>query len=492
MRDPISQTSTEVDVFIAGAGPVGLFLANDCARRGLSYRIVETNPTQSLHSKALAIFPRTFEIFDMAGLAEPFSAAANRVTRVAFTSRDRTLGHFDFAPHETPYPYVAMVPQDVTEKLLLAQLRSRGGDVEYETTLVSARDTGSEVEATVERSGSLAVVEAKYLVGCDGAHSTVRRILGLPFEGGDYAEQFMLADAITNDALRADEMQLCPSQDGPLAIFPMNPTRRRLVATVEHLEGDAPSLGLVNDLLKQRGPEGLSAESLIWSTYFRIHHRCVSQMRSGRIFVAGDAAHIHSPFGGQGMNTGLQDAWNLAWKLDFAARGNANDALLSSYTQERYPIVKSVIETTHFLTTALGSSNPLAQGIRDTVIPIATHIPQIQRAFVERLSGLANAYKASPIVEGAGRRYFDDSLRGGSGIGRRFILMVPGADAAGVAAAESVVERNSGAAELRAYAGRDLLLLRPDGYVAYESGSSRPAALAALEGALRRQVGAGA
>ncbi len=479
------------DVVIAGAGPVGLLLANECARRGMSYHIVEANASQSAHSKALAIFPRTFEIFDMAGLAEPFLPAANRVTRVAFTSHDRTLGRIEFAPKGTPYPYVAMVPQDVTERLLLEHLRSAGGDVEYETTLVSARDTSAGVEVTVERGGASAVVHAKYLVGCDGAHSTVRHVLGVPFEGGDYAEQFMLADAVTNDALPGDEMQLCPSRDGPLAIFPMSSTRRRLVATVDRLEGDAPSLGLVNDLLKQRGPEGLKAESLVWSTYFRIHHRCVSRMRSGRIFVAGDAAHIHSPFGGQGMNTGLQDAWNLAWKLDFAVRANAKDALLSSYTEERYPIVKGVIEATHFLTATLGAGNPLAQVIRDTVIPLATHIPRFAHAFVERLSGLGNSYKGSPIVEGAGRRYFDESLRGGRGIRSRFVLFIAASDAAAVTAARSAEQRCAGVLDVRPYDGRDLLLLRPDGYVAYESANGRPHAFAAIDEVLRRQVSAG-
>jgi len=488
MSDPAPQKSTKVDVLIAGAGPVGLFLANECARLGMSYRIVETNATQSTHSKALAIFPRTFEIFDMSGLAEPFSTAANRVTKVAFASHERTLGRIEFAPKETPYPYVAMVPQDVTEKLLLEHLRNAGGDVEYETTLVSARETDSGVEATVESPGGAAVIGAEYLVGCDGAHSTVRHILALQFTGGDYAEQFMLADAITNDTLPSDEMQLCPSRDGPLAVFPINASRRRLVATVQGMDGDTPSLDLVNDLLTQRGPNGLRAESLIWSAYFRIHHRCVSEMRSGRMFVAGDSAHIHSPFGGQGMNTGLQDAWNLAWKLCLAARGYASDALLSSYTPERYPIVKGVIETTHFMTTALGAGNPVAQGIRDTMIPVVTHIPQLRQAFVERLSGLGNAYKGSPIVEGAGRRYLDDSLRGGRGIGNRFILMIPAADTESATAAK-LEERFADVLELRAYGGRDLLLLRPDGYVAYESGNAVSAALPAVEDVLRRQVG---
>jgi 4,5-epoxidase len=211
-------------------------------------------------------------------------------------------------------------------------------------------------------------------------------------------------------------------------------------------------------------------------------------MSVGRIFVAGDAAHIHSPFGGQGMNTGLQDAWNLAWKLDFAARGNANDALLSSYTQERHPIAQGVIETTNFLTTALGARNPFAAGIRDTVIPVVTHIPQIQHAFVERLSGLGNAYAGSPIVEGAGRRYFDDSLRGGEGIGRRFILMIPAVGTGVGTAAADLDERFSEVLEVRPDGGADVVLLRPDGYVAYEAAATDHTAMARVEEVFQRQV----
>ena len=214
----------------------------------------------------------------------------------------------------------------------------------------------------------------------------------------------------------------------------------------------------------------------------------MAQLQGADIYF-GDAAHIHSPFGGQGMNTGLQDAWNLAWKLDLAVRGLANGALLSSYSQERYPIVRGVIETTHFLTTALGARNPLAQGIRDTVIPVVTHIPQLQHAFVERLSGLGNSYKGSPVVEGSGRRYFDESLRGGRGIGHRFILLIPGEDAATLADATNLEERFADVLEVRSYGGRMLLLIRPDGYAAWESGTSNPSALSAVAEVLSRHVG---
>src|SRR5215470_9504985 len=161
-----------------------------------------------------------------------------------------------------------------------------------------------------------------------------------------------------------------------------------------------------------------------WSSYFRIHHRQVSQMRVGRMFVAGDAAHIHSPFGGQGMNTGLQDAWNLVWKLDLCVRRHGNEELLESYAAERKPVIKHVIDVTHFMTKAMGTPSKLAQALRNTVIPLVSRLAPFQHAFVQNLSELGVAYRGSPIVEGAGKRYFDDSVRGGKGILSRFLLVL--------------------------------------------------------------------
>ena len=317
----------DTDVLIVGAGPVGLFLANECARRGLKWRLVETRSTQSEHSKALAIFPRTLEIFDMAGLVAPFLEMANRVTSVAVVTHGRTLAHMRFTPEESPYPFVAMVPQDVTEKLLVEALGRRGGAVEYDTAFVSADEQGDHVSVILDRKGEPIKLRASFVVGCDGAHSAVRHLLNLPFEGAAYDDSFMLADVETNPTLPADQLQLCPSELGPVAIFPMSATRRRIVAVVENAEGDAPSLALVRKILAERAPTGIEALALHWSTYFRIHHRQAAQLRVGRFFIAGDAAHIHSPFGGQGMNTGLHDVWNLAWKLDLVLRGHGNEEL---------------------------------------------------------------------------------------------------------------------------------------------------------------------
>jgi 2-polyprenyl-6-methoxyphenol hydroxylase-like FAD-dependent oxidoreductase len=483
--------AVDVDVLIVGAGPVGLFLANECARRGLRFRLIEARSSQSVHSKALAIFPRTLEIFDMAGLVGPFMEIANRVTSVTVVTHGRTLAHMRFAPEESPYPLIAMVPQDVTERLLVEQLQHKGGAVEYETSFVSAVQHNDYVSVVLDHKGQRRELTAAFVVGCDGAHSAVRHLLNLPFEGAEYDALFMLADVQTNETLPADELQLCPSEFGPLAIFPMNRTRRRIVATIENAEGDAPSLDLVRRILSQRAPTGIEARALHWSSYFRIHHRQVAQLRVGRIFIAGDAAHIHSPYGGQGMNTGLHDVWNLVWKLDLVLHGRGSDSLLESYSAERRPVIKQVIETTDFLTKAMGTPNKFAQALRDTVIPMVSRLAPFQHAFVQRLSELGIAYRGSPIVEGAGKRYFDDSLRGGDGIRSRFLLVMDdGADSLISEAARQLAGSFGDIVELRSrQPWHDITLVRPDGYIAYSADRREGvAALKSVRSLLERQT----
>lgn len=466
----MQKVALDTDVLIAGAGPVGLFLANECARRGLRFRLVEARSGQSEHSKALAVFPRTLEIFDMAGVVAPFLERANRVTKVAVTTHGRPLAHMRFTPEDSPYPFVAMVPQDVTERLLVEQLALRGGSPEYETSFVSAVQYKDYVNVTLDNKGQRVETTAAFVVGCDGAHSAVRHLLNLPFEGAEYNDLFMLADVETNDALPGDELQLCPSELGPVAIFPMSATRRRIVATIEKQEGEAPSLELVRKILAERAPSGIEARTLHWSGYFRIHHRQAAQLRVRRIFIAGDAAHIHSPFGGQGMNTGLHDVWNLVWKLDLAVRGHGNEALLDSYSTERRPVIKNVIETTHFLTKAMGTPNKFAQGLRDTIIPMVSRLAPFQHAFVQRLSELGITYHGSPIVEGAGERYMDDSLRGGDGIRSRFLLELDeNADSSAKEAAKQLAGSFSEVVELRSARNHGVTLVRPDGYIAYSA-----------------------
>ena len=468
----------DTDVLIVGAGPVGLFLANDCARRGLRWRLIEAEATQSSHSKALAIFPRTLEIFDMAGLVAPFMEVANRVTSVAVVAQGHTLARVRFQPDQTPYSFIAMVPQNVTERLLVDHLQQAGGTVEYDTSFISAVQHDDYVDVTLDHMGQRQTVTSAFVIGCDGAHSAVRQQLNLTFEGGEYDALFMLADIDTNDALPADELQLCPSEFGPAAIFPMSSSRRRLVAVVEQAEGEAPSLDFVRRLLRQRAPAAIEARAVRWSSYFHVHHRQVAEMRVGRIFVAGDAAHIHSPFGGQGMNTGLQDVWNLAWKLDLMLHGHGNELLLQSYMAERGPVIAEVIRTTDLLTKAMGTPSKLAQAVRYTVIPLLSSIPPFQHAFVDRLSELGVAYRDSPITDGPATRYFDESMRGG-GIRSHFQLFIDDEPEPEVRdAARQLVAAFSEVVDLRTHRDADVTLVRPDGYVAYTAHSH--GAIAAL------------
>ncbi len=486
----MANIANDTDILIAGAGPVGLFLANECARRGLRYRIVEARSSQSEHSKALAIFPRTLEIFDMAGIVTPFLEKANRVTSVAIVTHQRPLAHMRFTPEDSPYAFVAMVPQNVTESLLLQELRRKGGNVEYDTAFVSAEQQGDGVTVTVNRKGELQTLRASSVVGCDGAHSQVRQGLNVPLEGGDYDLPFMLADIETNDVFPAYELQLCPSEFGPIAIFPMSATRRRIVATIDHPEGDAPSLDLVRQIIAQRAPAGIEARALHWSSYFRIHHRHATRLRVGRIFIAGDAAHIHSPFGGQGMNTGLHDIWNLVWKLDLSLRGHGSEQLLDSYGIERLPIIKDVIQTTDFLTKVMGTPNKFAQALRDTVIPMVSHLSPFQHAFVQRLSELGVSYGGSPLVEGPGKRYFDDSLRGGKGISSRFLLTIDqDKEASTTEAAKQLCGSFNDIVELRPSRTSGIKLVRPDGYIAYSAhNGDGVAALRSVRSLLERQT----
>jgi len=478
-----------LDVLIVGAGPVGLFLASECARRGLRHCLIEAAARQSEHSKALAIFPRTLEIFDMAGLVDPFLAAANRVNSIAVIAHQRRLADMRFAPEESPYPFIAMVPQDVTERLLLEALERAGGAVDYRTEFLSAEPAADRVIVNARRRGEPCRFEASYVVGCDGAHSAVRAAIGLTFEGGAYEDSFMLADVDTNETLPANQMQLCPNESGPVAIFPMGRTRRRVVGTVADRSGEAPSLELVQRMLRERGPDGLEARALHWSSYFRIHHRQTARLQSGRLFVAGDAAHIHSPFGGQGMNTGLQDVWNLVWKLELAVRGRAAGSLLDSYTAERRPVIREVLETTDLLTKAMATPSKLAQVLRDTLIPAVSHLAPFQHALATRLSGLGIGYHGSPIVEGPGKRYFSELVRGGASSSSRFLLVGAAREDADPGARQQLVERFRGLVETRSERRDDLVLVRPDGYVALASGHRKEAAvLASMHALLERQI----
>ena len=484
----MQKPAIDIDVLIVGAGPVGLFLANECARRSLRWRLVETRPSQSVYSKALAIFPRTLEILDMAGLVGPFMEVANRVTSVVIAAHGRTLAHMRFAPEESPYPLIAMVPQDVTERLLVEQLERQGAAIEYETSFMSAVQGDDGVSVVLDRKGQRLELTAAFVVGCDSAHSTVRHLLKLPFEGAQYDTLFMLADVQTNESWPADQLQLCPSEFGPVAVFDerhsavsWRPSRTHKVT---------PRRWHFAEILRQRVQRELSARctgAVIFASITGRSDSCAgvsSSPATPRTFTV---------LRGQGMNTGLHDVWNLVWKLDLVLHGRGNDGLLESHSAERRPVIKHVIATTDFLTNALGTPNKLAQTLRDAVIPLVSRLAPFQHAFVQRLSELGVAYRGSPIVEGAGKRYFDDSLRGGDGIRSRFLLVCDdAADPSVREAAKQLAGSFHDVVELRIGPRRGVTLVRPDGYIAYSADSQDGIAVAkSVRSLLERQVNSG-
>lgn len=468
------------EVMIVGAGPVGLFLALQLVMRGRSVRLIEAREGQSQHSKALVVMPRTMEAFRAVGVSGPFETAAFRVNAASVLTSHAVLGRVPIEPQATKFDYLAMVPQDVTERILLERLIAAGGRVEYGTEFVGLIDSPEGVTVRLAGVRGEERTTARYVVGCDGAHSAVRRAIGFEFEGGDYDATFVLADVDVVGDAPTGEVIVCPSPLGPMAVFPISSKRCRLVAVAPKDFSGEPTLDTANEIIAARGPWNLGASKLHWASTFRVRHRQTPGMHKGAIFLAGDASHVHSPFGGQGMNTGLQDAFNLAWKLDYTLAGFATRDLLPTYTLERHAVAKGVIRWTDVATRTLSSTNALVRAIRDYAIPRVSENAAFRRSFVETLTELGVHYGHSPIVDGKGLRAIDERVRAGDRERRlydviegRYALVYPASAPATVAAAfETFTEHYAGA--VRAVSSDEIAepfvrLVRPDAYVALEA-----------------------
>lgn len=365
------------DVMIAGAGPVGLTLAAELRRAGATCRIVDRLPARLPFAKAVGLQPRTLELWDRMGLVRDVLDAAvpmrGQLTYVDGVER----GRIDLVlPPEVPYGFAAL-PQYETERVLEEFLGRFGTTIERATELVGfAQDADGVTSRLTSASGAGEEVRSRFLVGCDGAHSLVRKGLGLSFEGGAFPEEYMLADVEVGWGLpcgygvrsthrgedgAVDDLLVCVPLPGAgryrmSMLVPPGLSAARRVETsgaaggdgVAHgLEGGvAPALADVQKVLDRLAPEPVTASALRWSSVFRISHRLVDRYGRGRVFVAGDAAHIHPPTGAQGMNTGIQDACNLAWKLALAVGGTAGPKVLSGYDAERRPVGEEVVGRT--------------------------------------------------------------------------------------------------------------------------------------------------
>jgi 2-polyprenyl-6-methoxyphenol hydroxylase-like FAD-dependent oxidoreductase len=371
--------------------------ACELLRRGVDVRIVDSAPTPTQTSKAIAVQARTLEALDAMGIADRFVAAGWKLHGANVYADGARIVHIDFDDVDSPFPFVLSLPQSESERILAERLGELGGRVEREVTLTGLAQDPDGVTATlIDGAGTTESTRVPWVIGCDGAHSVVRHAVGLPFEGLAYEESFVLADARVVWDLPSDEMHAFIGPDGAIAAFPMPHRRWRLVA-------EAPISNLTAEdftrLLRERGAPAAELRDPGWIAGFRIHRRIVPRYREGRVFVAGDAAHIHSPAGGQGMNTGMQDAYNLAWKLSLVATGAGREILLDSYDAERRPIAAATLVATDVATKVVTLRHPLARELRNRLGALLSTLDVVQRRILAQSSEIAVGYRASPIVD---------------------------------------------------------------------------------------------
>jgi len=395
--------TTTAEVMIVGAGPVGLTTAAELARYGVSCRVIDKAAGPSPTSKALAIFPRTLEVFAQMGVVNAVLQAGHRLHGLSGYAAGRRRVHLSFGTLESPYPFVISLPQSATERLLSEQARGLGVAVEWQTELTGFTQDEQGVTVTLRRAeGEDERVTASWLIGCDGAHSTVRHTLGLPFTGARYEDTLVLADVALRGAVSEDEASLFFHSDGILGVFPFGAGRYRLVVDLPPGAATAnqpePTLAELQALVEQRGQPGTDVSDPTWVSRFHIARRKVERFRAGRVFLAGDAAHIHSPVGGQGMNTGIQDAHNLAWKLALVIKRQTPLSLLDSYTAEREPVARHVLQLTDWLTRMATLRQPLVQRVRNFLLPVAAGVPLVEHRIAETMAELAVSYRRSPVV----------------------------------------------------------------------------------------------
>ncbi len=409
----------QTDIIIVGAGPTGLSLACQFIRHGVDFVIVDKNDGPTPFSKAIGVHARTLEIYEQIGLAEDAVAQGTIAGKVRILEGGQVRGEMDLAnvgEGLSAYPYMLLLEQHKNEKLLYDYLRRHGKDVLWNRELVSFSQSDESVTATVrDASGETSAIRGKYLVGCDGPRSPVRNMLGLTFEGSTYEQFFYVADVQVDWEFSHDALHICLVPDSIVAFFPLKGARRyRIVSTLpKGRNGPADEVRFedIEQRVKEEVQVPLDLSGLEWFSIYKVHTRHVDRFSEGRCFLAGDAAHIHTPAGGQGMNTGIQDAYNLAWKLASVLKGHADSRILDSYNQERLENARRLLGTTDRMFNFAAGSDWLLQFIRTTVFPpLAKYIMSadiVRKRFFPIISQIGISYRDDDLSEHDGDRRFN-------------------------------------------------------------------------------------
>ena len=504
----------ETDVLIAGAGPTGLVLAIWLRRLGVRFRILDMADRPATNSRALAVQARTLEFYRQIGLAEKIVAAGFQFAAVnlwASGSRAARVPIGGSGNGLSPYPYILILPQDIHEKILADHLASLGVQVERGTELVSLEATNNAVACRLrKRDGREESSSVKYLAGCDGAHSSVRKATGVDFPGDDYAHLFYVADVEATGSMMNRELNVGLDAADFLAVFPLKREgNARLIGTVRSDATD-PSEDLTWNDVSTGILERLKIEvsRVNWFSTYHVSHRVTRHFRKGRVFLLGDAAHIHSPVGGQGMNTGIGDAVNLSWKLAAALKNDAVPEVLDSYEVERRAFALKLVASTDRIFSVATRAGTLARLVRLHIVPpVASFLfrfKAMRRFLFRTVSQTALCYRDCDLNRGrAGRLHAGDRLPwispdGGHPNGddnftaleslqwQLHVFGIPNSEIERVCGSVGVATHSFTWNPAAARAGflRDAIyLVRPDGYIAFAD--PRPTA-ERLEAALAR------
>ena len=386
-----------VDVLIIGAGPTGLMLANQLARRDVRVMIVDRHSGPAQQTRAIGVQARTLEIYAAMGIVDEALERGRAATGANMWANGKWMARIplgDIGKGLSRFPFALALGQDDNERIMGAKLREIGVDVHWSTELVALEQQAGHVDATLKQpDGALRRVRAAWVAGCDGAHSAVREASGITFPGAPYEHVFFVADTEATGTMKPDELNVYLWQDGFHLFFPMRGKDRwRVIGILPRALRDRSGLtfdALVPDIRREAGA-ALSFRECSWFSTYRIHHRAAQRFRDRRCFLLGDAAHIHSPAGGQGMNTGLQDAHNLAWKLALVVKGRADVALLDSYEQERVPVARRLLRTTDRLFKLLVSDSWFAGLFRTRILArVAARAMTIERVRTLAFRGIS-------------------------------------------------------------------------------------------------------